>query len=57
MEDFGEVSEVEGVVGLGWSGEQLGGDGGVDEDGGVHQELVEGLDLWDRFWWERGTRH
>lgn len=32
LEDFGQVSEVEGVVGLGWSGEELGGDGGVHSD-------------------------
>ena len=33
LEHFGEVSEVEGVVRLGWSGEQLGGDGVVHGGG------------------------
>ena len=37
LEDFGEVSEVEGVVGFGRSGQQLCGDGVVHGSGGVHQ--------------------
>ncbi|TNN29297.1 hypothetical protein EYF80_060555 [Liparis tanakae] len=44
LEHFGQVSEVEGVVGLGWSGEELGGDGGVHSDRGVYERLVQRLD-------------
>lgn len=30
LEDFAEISEIEGVVGLGWGGEELGSDLSVD---------------------------
>lgn len=39
LEDFGEVPQVEGVVGLGWSGQQLGGDDSIYPDGGFHEGL------------------
>ena len=39
LEDFGEVPQVEGVVGLGWSGQQLGGDGSIYPDGSFHEGL------------------
>lgn len=41
LEDLGEVPQVEGVVGLGWGGQQLGGDGGVHHDGGFHEGIRE----------------
>ena len=37
LKHFGQISEIEGVVGLGWSGEQLGGDGVVHDCGGANQ--------------------
>lgn len=48
LEDFGQVPEVEGVVGLGWRREQLRGDGRVDVNGGVYQRLIQRLDGWYR---------
>lgn len=39
LEDFGQVPQVKGIVGLGWCGQQLGGDDTVDTDGGVHEGL------------------
>lgn len=41
LEDLGEVPQVEGVVGLGWCGQQLGGDGGVHHDGSFHEGILE----------------
>lgn len=41
LEDLGEVPQVEGVVGLGWGGQQLGGDGGVHHDGSFHEGIRE----------------
>lgn len=41
LEDLGEVPQVEGVVGLGWGGQQLGGDGGVHHDGRFHEGIRE----------------
>ena len=43
LKNFREVSEVEGVVRLGWSGEQLGGDGVVHGRGRANQlwNLIE----------------
>lgn len=48
LEDFGQVSEVEGVMGLGWSWEELGGDGGVDSDSSSYKRLIQRLDYWHR---------
>lgn len=48
LEDFGEIPEVEGVVGLGWRWEQLRGDGCVDVNGGVYQRLIKRLNA--RHW-------
>lgn len=39
LEDFGQVPQVKGIVGLGWRGQQLGGDGSVYTDGCVHKGL------------------
>lgn len=39
LEDFGQVPQVKGIVGLGWRGQQLGGDGGVYTDGSVHEGI------------------
>lgn len=41
LEDLGEVPQVEGVVGLGWRGQQLGGNGGVHHDGSFHEGIRE----------------
>lgn len=41
LEDLGEIPQVEGVVGLGRGGQQLGGDGGVHHDGGFHEGIRE----------------
>lgn len=49
LEDFGQVPEVEGVMRLGRGREQLGGNGSVDPDGGVHKRLVQWLDSRHRF--------
>lgn len=48
LEDFGQVSEVEGVMGLGWSWEELGGNGRVDLDSRVYKRLIQWLDCWNR---------
>lgn len=45
LEDFGEVAQVEGVVRLGWCGQQTRCDGGVHADGGVYQRLIQRQDL------------
>ena len=37
LEDLGEVPEVKGVVRLGWGGEELRRDGGVDGSSGLDQ--------------------
>lgn len=45
LEDFGQVPQVKGVVGLGWRGQQLGGDNTVDIDGGIHEGLRQIVDV------------
>lgn len=45
LEDLGEVPQIEGVVGLGWSGQQLGGDGRVYPDGSFHEGLRQVHDV------------
>ena len=37
LKHFGQISEIEGVVGLGWSREQLSGDGVVHDCSGANQ--------------------
>lgn len=48
LENFGQVSEVEGVMGLGWSWKELGGYGRVDSDSSVYKSLIQRLDSWHR---------
>lgn len=41
LEDFGQVPQVKGIVGLGWRGQQLGGDGSIYIDGSIHEGLCQ----------------
>lgn len=48
LEDLGQVSQVEGVMGLGWSWKKLGGNGRIDSDSGVYKRLIQRLDCCHR---------
>ena len=50
LNDLGEVAQVEGVVGLGRGGQQLGLDGVVGGNAGVHQLLTQRADVGTQLW-------
>lgn len=48
LENLGQVSKVKGIMGLGWSWEELVGDGRIDSDCGIYDCLFQWLDC---FYW------